>query len=151
MGVDVTLICDNMAASVMRHGKIDAVFVGADRIASNGDTANKIGTYSVAICAKAHGVPFYVVAPRSTFDLTLADGSGIPIEERDPSEIGHGFGRQTAPDGIEFYNPAFDVTPADLIAGIVTENGVISPVTRELIAAVVGQNKEVEEARSARA
>ena len=140
-GIDVTLICDNMAATVMRQGKIDAVFVGADRIAANGDTANKIGTYSVALVAKAHGVPFYVVAPRSTFDLTLENGDGIPIEERDPNEIVRGFGRQTAPDGIDVYNPAFDVTPAELIAGIVTENGVISPVTRELVAKVVGQNK----------
>ncbi len=140
-GIDVTLICDNMAATVMRQGKIDAVFVGADRIAANGDTANKIGTYSVALVAKAHGVPFYVVAPRSTFDLTLENGDGIPIEERDPNEIVRGFGRQTVPDGIDVYNPAFDVTPAELIAGIVTENGVISPVTRELVAKVVGQNK----------
>lgn len=142
-GIDVTLICDNMAASVMRQGKIDAVFVGADRITANGDTANKIGTYSVALVAKAHNVPFYVVAPRSTFDLKLATGDLIPIEERDPNEIGHGFGRQTAPDGIDVYNPAFDVTPAELIAGIVTENGVISPVTKELIEQVVGQNKQV--------
>ena len=130
-----------MAATVMRQGKIDAVFVGADRIAANGDVANKIGTYSVALVAKAHNVPFYVVAPRSTFDLTLKTGAGIPIEERDPDEICRGFGRQTAPDGIDVYNPAFDVTPAELIAGIVTENGVISPVTEELIAEVVGQNR----------
>ena len=140
-GIPVTLLCDSMAATVMRQGKIDAVFVGADRIAANGDTANKIGTYSVALVAKAHNVPFYVVAPRSTFDLSLKTGAGIPIEERDPSEIVCGFGRQTAPDGIDVYNPAFDVTPAELIAGIVTENGVISPVTEELIAEVVGQNK----------
>ena len=140
-GIDVTLICDNMAATVMRQGKIDAIFVGADRIAANGDTANKIGTYSVALLAKAHGVPFYVVAPRSTFDLTLESGDGIPIEERDPNEIVRGFGRQTAPDGFDVYNPACDVTPAELIAGIVTENGVISPVTKELIATVVGQNR----------
>ena len=140
-GIPVTLICDDMAATVMRQGKIDAVFVGADRIAANGDVANKIGTYSVALVAKAHNVPFYVVAPRSTFDLTLKTGAGIPIEERDPDEICRGFGRQTAPDGIDVYNPAFDVTPAELIAGIVTENGVISPVTEELIAEVVGQNR----------
>ena len=144
-GIDVTLICDNMAASVMRQGKIDAVFVGADRIAANGDTANKIGTYSVALVAKAHGVPFYVVAPRSTFDLTLENGDGIPIEERDPNEISRGFGRQTAPDGIDVYNPAFDATPAELITGIITENGVISPVTKELIAKVVAQNIVVQQ------
>ncbi|MBQ6827208.1 MAG: S-methyl-5-thioribose-1-phosphate isomerase, partial [Thermoguttaceae bacterium] len=137
-GVPVTLICDSMAASVMREGKIDAVFVGADRIAANGDAANKIGTYSVALCAKAHNVPFYVVAPSSTFDLTLENGAGIPIEERDPEEIRRGFGKQTAPDGIDVYNPAFDVTPAELIAGIVTENGVISPVTPENVKKIVG-------------
>lgn len=132
-GIDVTLLCDSMTAMVMRQGKIDAVFVGADRIAANGDTANKIGTYSVAVNARAHGVPFYVVAPLSTFDFSLENGSGIPIEERDPEEVRRGFGRQTAPDGIKIYNPAFDVTPAELIAGIITENGIISPVTAENI------------------
>lgn len=132
-GVDVTLICDSMAAQVMREGKVDCVVVGADRIAANGDTANKIGTYGVALLAKAHGLPFYVAAPSSTFDLTLPDGSGIPIEQRDPAEITHGFGRATAPEGISVYNPAFDVTPAELIAGIITERGVIRPVTTESI------------------
>ena len=116
-GIPVTLICDNMAAQVMKEGKVQMVVVGADRIAANGDTANKIGTYGVALLAKAHGIPFYVAAPSSTFDLSLADGSAIPIEQRDPREVTHGFGRQTAPDGIDVYNPAFDVTPAELIAG----------------------------------
>ena len=134
--IDVTLICDSMAALVMRQGKVDAVFVGADRIAANGDVANKIGTYGVAIAAKAHGVPFYVAAPVSTFDLTITDGSLIPIEERDPGEIRCGFGIRTAPAEVRVYNPAFDVTPAELIAGIVTEHGVISPVTRENIKAL---------------
>ena len=132
-GVLVTLICDNMAAQVMKEGKISLVVVGADRIAANGDTANKIGTYGVALLAKAHGLPFYVAAPSSTFDLSLPDGSGIPIEQRDPSEITHGFGRTTAPEGIDVYNPAFDVTPAELIAGIITERGVIRPVTTSSI------------------
>ena len=132
-GFDVTLICDNMAAQVMREGRVQAVVVGADRIAANGDTANKIGTYGVAVLAAAHEVPFYVAAPSSTFDLTLADGHGIPIEERDPREITHGFGRQTAPAGVKVYNPAFDVTPARLIRGIVCERGVISPVNAENI------------------
>jgi methylthioribose-1-phosphate isomerase len=136
-GIPVTLICDNMAAQVMREGKIQMVVVGADRIASNGDTANKIGTYGVAVLAQAHGIPFYVAAPSSTFDLTISDGAAIPIEQRDPREITHGFGRQTAPDGIEVYNPAFDVTPAELIAGIITEKGVISPVDRETIRRVL--------------
>ena len=135
--IDVTLICDSMAAMLMKQGKINAVFVGADRIAANGDTANKIGTYGVAVCAKAHGIPFYVVAPSSTFDLSLTNGDGIPIELRDPEEIRNGFGRQTAPDGIDIYNPAFDVTPAELITGIVTENGIITPVTRDNVAVMV--------------
>ena len=131
--IDVTLICDSMAALVMRQGKIDGVVVGADRIAANGDAANKIGTYGVAVSAKYHGVPFYVAAPVSTFDLTLPDGNGIPIEERDPEEICCGFGKRTTPEGVKVYNPAFDVTPAELITGIITEHGVISPVNRENI------------------
>jgi methylthioribose-1-phosphate isomerase len=138
-GVDVTLICDNMAAQVMKEGKIRKVVVGADRIAANGDAANKIGTYGVALLAKAHGVPFYVAAPSSTFDLTLADGSGIPIEERDPREVTEGFGLRTAPEGVAVYNPAFDVTPAELIAGIITERGVISPVDAATVRAVLGK------------
>ena len=137
-GVDVTLICDSMAAQVMREGKIDAVVTGADRIAANGDSANKIGTYSVATLAAVHEIPFYIAAPSSTFDLELADGEGIPIELRDPKEITHGFGKQTAPDGVQVYNPAFDVTPARLIRAIITERGLIDPVTREHVAAVIG-------------
>ncbi len=137
-GIAVTLICDNMAAQVMKEGKVQKVVVGADRIAANGDTANKIGTYGVALLARAHGIPFYVAAPSSTFDLTLADGSAIPIEQREAAEVTHGFGRQTAPAGIDVYNPAFDVTPADLIAGIITEKGVILPVNRATIREAVG-------------
>jgi methylthioribose-1-phosphate isomerase len=137
-GVPVTLICDNMAAQVMKEGKVQLVVVGADRIASNGDTANKIGTYGVALLARAHGIPFYVAAPSSTFDLSLSDGSAIPIEQRDPREVTEGFGRTTAPVGISVYNPAFDVTPAELIAGIITERGVIRPVVAERIRAVLG-------------
>ena len=135
--IPVTLICDNMAAQVMKEKKVDLCVVGADRIAANGDTANKIGTYGVALLAKAHGIPFYVAAPSSTFDLEMADGSTIPIEERDPIEVTHGLGRQTAPDGIDVYNPAFDVTPASLISGIITDRGVIRPVTTETIRAVL--------------
>lgn len=137
-GVPVTLICDNMAAQIMKEGKVQLVIVGADRIAANGDTANKIGTYGVAVLAKAHGIPFYVAAPSSTFDLTLSDGSGIPIEQRDPAEVTHGLGRQTAPDGVGVYNPAFDVTPAALISGIITERGVIRPVDRRVIQDTLG-------------
>ena len=124
-GIDATLICDNMAGVVMRDKDVGAVFVGSDRIAANGDAANKIGTYSVSVLAKAHDIPFYVVAPRSTFDMSLSDGTKIPIEERDPAEITHGFGSSTAPGGVHVYNPAFDVTPHENIAGIVTEFGVI--------------------------
>lgn len=126
--IPATLICDSMAAQVMREGKVQAVVTGADRIAANGDSANKIGTYSIAVLAKAHDIPFYIAAPSSTFDLELANGDQIPIEERDATEITHGFGKQTAPTGVEVYNPAFDVTPARLIAGIITERGVIAPV-----------------------
>jgi methylthioribose-1-phosphate isomerase len=133
-GIDVTLICDSMAAQVMREGRVQAVITGADRIAANGDTANKIGTYGVALLAAAHDIPFYVAAPSSTFDLSLSSGDQIPIEERDPREVTHGFGRQTAPDGIGVYNPAFDVTPARLIRAVICERGVIEPVTRERIA-----------------
>lgn len=137
-GIDVTLICDSMAAQVMREGKVQAVVVGADRIAANGDTANKIGTYAIALAAAAHEIPFYVAAPTSTLDLSLESGDRIPIEERPASEITHGFGRRTAPEGINVYNPAFDVTPAKLITAIICERGVIQPVTREQIALVVG-------------
>lgn len=137
-GIDATLLCDSMAAHVMKQGRIQAVIVGADRIAANGDAANKIGTYGVAVLAAAHGIPFYVAAPSSTFDLSLANGEGIPIEERDPREVTHGFGRQTAPEGVKVYNPAFDVTPARLIRAIVCERGVIEPVDRKQIAAMLG-------------
>jgi methylthioribose-1-phosphate isomerase len=133
-GIEVTLICDSMAAQVMREGRVGAVVVGADRIAANGDTANKIGTYGVAVLAAAHDIPFYVAAPTSTFDLSIASGDEIPIEQRAASEITHGFGRQTAPDGIGVYNPAFDVTPARLIKAIICEQGLIEPVNRESIA-----------------
>jgi methylthioribose-1-phosphate isomerase len=132
-GINVTLICDSMAAMVMRQGKANGVIVGADRIAANGDTANKIGTYGLAVSANAHGIPFYVAAPLSTFDLTLSDGTGIPIEERDADEICCGFGVRTAPEGVAVYNPAFDVTPANLITGIITERGIITPVNKENI------------------
>ncbi len=130
-GIPNTLICDSMAAQVMKEGRIQRVIVGADRIASNGDAANKIGTYSAACLAKMHNIPFYIAAPWSTFDLTLKDGSGIPIEQRKDVEITEGYGKRTAPEGVQVYNPAFDVTPSELIAGIITETGVIAPVTRE--------------------
>jgi len=133
-GIDATLICDAMAAQVMREGRIQAVVTGADRIAANGDSANKIGTYSVAVLAAAHDIPFYIAAPTSTFDLSIATGDQIPIEQRAAEEITHGFGRQTAPDGVDVYNPAFDVTPARYIRAIITERGLIEPVTTETVA-----------------
>ncbi len=136
-GVDVTVICDNMAAQVMREGRIQAVIVGADRITANGDTANKIGTYGVALLAAAHNIPFYVAAPSSTFDLTLATGDLIPIEQRSPHEITHGLGKQTVPEGVKVYNPAFDVTPARLIRAIICEHGIIEPVNEANIRRVL--------------
>jgi len=137
-GIDVTLICDNMAGLVMRQGKVNRVIVGADRIAANGDTANKIGTYPVAVLAKEHGIPFYVAAPVSTFDLALDSGDAIPIEERGPEEITLSFGRRTAPEGVKTYCPAFDVTPARYITAIITERGVIERPDRDRIRRVIG-------------
>jgi methylthioribose-1-phosphate isomerase len=124
-GIDVVLICDNMAAYLMKQGKINAVITGADRIAANGDTANKIGTYSLAVLAKEHGIPFYIAAPSSTFDLTIKSGAEIPIEERAADEVTSFAKTKIAPDGIDVYNPAFDVTDASLITAIITEKGVI--------------------------
>ncbi|MDP3142741.1 MAG: S-methyl-5-thioribose-1-phosphate isomerase [Candidatus Omnitrophota bacterium] len=123
--IDTTLICDNMAASLMAQGKIDKIFVGADRIAANGDTANKIGTYNLAVLAEFHKIPFYVVAPSSSFDLSIKDGAQIPIEQRDKKEVTHILGKPIAPSGIKVYNPAFDVTPGNLITAIITERGII--------------------------
>ncbi len=125
--IPVTLITDNMAGHVMKQGKVDAVVVGADRIAANGDTANKIGTYMVAVLAKQHNIPFYVAAPVSTLDLTLASGDEIPIEERDTREVTHMREHQLAPAGINVHNPAFDVTPNEFIAAIITDKGVARP------------------------
>jgi methylthioribose-1-phosphate isomerase len=137
-GIDVTIICDSMAAQVMKEGRVQLVIVGADRIAANGDTANKIGTYSLAVLARVHRIPFYVAAPSSTFDLSLADGSAIPIEQRDPHEITHSFGRRLAPEDVRVYNPAFDVTPAQLIDGIITDAGLIRPVHADTIQELFG-------------
>ncbi|QDU08841.1 S-methyl-5-thioribose-1-phosphate isomerase [Gimesia aquarii] len=135
--IPVTLISDSMAGWVMQEKKIQAVVTGADRIAANGDAANKIGTYSVALLAHAHGIPFYIAAPSSTFDLSLESGNQIPIEERLAEEITNGFGKQTAPEGVDVYNPAFDVTPAKYIKGIITEQGLIQPVTKEEVSRVL--------------
>jgi methylthioribose-1-phosphate isomerase len=123
--IPVTLITDNSVGSLMQHQKIDVVVVGADRIAANGDTANKIGTYMVAALADRHNVPFYIAAPRSTIDPAVANGEAIPIEQRDPREVTHFHGRRVAPRNINALNPAFDVTPNSLITGIITERGIL--------------------------
>jgi len=137
-GIPCTLVTDNMAGHLMARGEVDAIIVGADRIAANGDTANKIGTYMVAVLAQRHGVPFYVAAPTSTFDLALADGSKIPIEERPAEEVTGYRGLRWTPAGIKVRNPAFDVTPAELITALICEKGVANPPDRPRIAALLG-------------
>ncbi|MCS6950216.1 MAG: S-methyl-5-thioribose-1-phosphate isomerase [bacterium] len=142
-GIPVTVITDNMAGMLMRRGEIDLVVVGADRIAANGDVANKVGTYSVAVLARWHGIPFYVAAPTSTVDLSAADGSAIPIEERSSEEVTHIGGVRIAPEGVHVINPAFDVTPADLVTAIITERGVArSPYTQSLSQMVLASTGE---------
>jgi methylthioribose-1-phosphate isomerase len=136
-GIDATLICDSAAAQVMREGRVQVVITGADRIAANGDTANKIGTFSVATLARVFGIPFYVAAPATTFDHSIATGAEIPIEHRAAEEITNGFGAQTAPAGATVYNPAFDVTPAELISAIVTDRGNIRPVAADSVRAML--------------
>ncbi len=135
-GIPTTVLCDNMAATLMRQGKIQAVIVGADRIAANGDVANKIGTYGVAILAKEHGIPFYVAAPWSTVDTVTPDGDHIEIEQRAAREVTHHGGRQQTPHHVEVENPAFDVTPAKYVTAIITERGVIYAPSRETVAAL---------------
>lgn len=135
-GIPITLQTDSMAAYAMQQGFIDAVIVGADRITTNGDVANKIGTYGVAVLAKAHAIPFYVAAPYSTFDFTLQDGTQIPIEMRSDEEVTSLYGRNVAPLGVDVLNPAFDVTPHELVTAIITEQGVLQPDYRESISAL---------------
>ena len=137
-GIPTTVISDNMAGAIMKQGKIGAVVVGADRIAANGDVANKIGTYTVAVLAKEHGIPFYVAAPISTVDLETPDGSRIPIEQRNAREVTHIAGKQMVPDGVEIENPAFDVTPAKYVAAIITERGVARAPYEESLRELVG-------------
>jgi methylthioribose-1-phosphate isomerase len=148
-GIDTTIITDNMSASLMRQGKVNFVVVGADRIAANGDTANKIGTYGVAVLAREHGIPFYVAAPLSTIDLRAADGADIPIEERSAREVTHVGPTQVAPAGAKVWNPGFDVTPHRLIAGIITEKGIFrAPYTDSLRSAFEqGRIAELQESR----
>ena len=138
-GIPTTVISDNMAGAMMKQGKISAIVVGADRIAANGDVANKIGTYTLAILAKAHGIPFYVAAPFSTIDLDTPDGSKIPIEQRSPREITHMAGKQMTPDGVEIENPAFDVTPATYVTAIVTERGIVRAPYMEALRQLAGE------------
>ena len=136
-GIEVTLITDSMAGHFFQQERFDAVVVGADRIAANGDTANKIGTYTVAVLAHAHGVPFYIAAPLSTIDINTPSGDDIPIEERSASEVVEAFGRRIAPEGVAVRHPAFDVTPARLITAIITDRGVLWPPLNESIARIV--------------
>jgi methylthioribose-1-phosphate isomerase len=131
--IPATLITDNMAGYLMQEGKVDAVVVGCDRVAANGDVANKIGTYGIAVLAKRHGIPFYVAGPTSSIDVDCLSGKDIPIEQRDPTEVSHIFGRALAPKGVRIFNPAFDVTSQDLISAIITEKGVIHPPYQENI------------------
>lgn len=137
-GIPVTVIPDGAAATCLREGKIDLVVVGADRIAANGDTANKIGTYPLAVLAHRHGVPFYVAAPASTFDLGLPNGDAITIEERSPAEVARVGDQPTVPEGAAVFNPAFDVTPADLVTALITDRGVLRPPYSESIAPAIG-------------
>lgn len=132
-GIEVTVLCEGAAAGLMASGVIDRVIVGADRIAANGDTANKVGTYSVAIASARHGIPFYVAAPHSTFDLQTPSGASIPIEQRDRGEIAEWGGKVVVPAGVRCYNPAFDVTPAELIRGFITPKGILEPVSEQKI------------------
>jgi methylthioribose-1-phosphate isomerase len=131
--IPATLITDNMAGYLMQEGKVDAVVVGCDRVAANGDVANKIGTYGIAVLAKRHGIPFYVAGPTSSIDVACPSGKHIPIEQRDPTEVSHIFGRALAPKGVRVFNPAFDVTSQDLISALITEKGVIHPPYQENI------------------
>ena len=133
-GINVMVICDNMAGWLMKQGKVDAVITGADRIAANGDTANKIGTYSLSVLAKEHGIPFYIAAPSSTFDLSIKSGAEIPIEQRSADEVVFFCDKTIAPDGVDIYNPAFDVTEAQDITAIITERGVIEKPNASKIA-----------------
>jgi methylthioribose-1-phosphate isomerase len=142
-GIPTTVISDNMAGAMMKQGKIGAIVVGADRIARNGDVANKIGTYTVAVLAKEHGIPFYVAAPTSTVDLACPDGSGIPIEQRNRNEVTHIAGKQMVPDGVSVENPAFDVTPAKYVAAIITEKGVARAPYEESLPRLAAQEVEL--------
>jgi methylthioribose-1-phosphate isomerase len=141
--IPTTVLCDNMAGHLMSKGRIQAVIVGADRIAANGDTANKIGTYSVSILAKEHGIPFYVAAPFNTIDLATATGAGIPIEQRNPREVTHSNGKQMTPDGVGIENPAFDVTPSKYITAIITERGVLRAPYNDSIRAMARESERV--------
>lgn len=135
-GIDATVICDSAAGFLMRQGRIDCILVGADRIAGNGDVANKIGTYTLAVLAEKHNVPFYVVAPIATFDFSLGSGDKIPIEERSGEEVIQGFGMKTGPDGVDVYNPAFDLTPHELVTAFVTEKRVLYPPYEESLTVI---------------
>jgi methylthioribose-1-phosphate isomerase len=141
-GIEVVLLADNMAGYLMARKKVDLVIVGADRVAANGDVANKIGTYSLAVLAHAHGIPFYVAAPLSTIDLRTASGQDIPIEERDPKELTHFRGQPVAPEGVQVWNPAFDVTPHNLVTALITEAGIFRAPFEDALRRVIGNGRE---------
>lgn len=142
-GMPATLITDSMAAQVMREGRVQAVIIGADRITARGDVANKIGSYGLAVLAKHHGIPFYVAAPSSTFDFAMYSGADIPIEQRSAEEITEPFGKRIAPQGVAVYNPAFDVTDAELVTALITEKGIIKPVNEQNIRSLLGSTHSV--------
>lgn len=146
-GIDVTLLCDGAAGSLLSAGKVDCVIVGADRIAANGDVANKIGTYPLAVVARENRVPFYVAAPASTFDLSLPTGERIPIEERDPEEVRSPFGEAIAPRGVKVINPAFDVTPARFVTAIITDRGILKPPLEKSISRAFGSSRRQASSR----
>jgi methylthioribose-1-phosphate isomerase len=143
-GIPTTVISDNMAGAMMKQGRIAAIVVGADRIAANGDVANKIGTYTVAVLAKEHGIPFYVAAPVSTIDFACPDGSGIPIEQRNVREVTHIAGKQMVPDGVSIENPAFDVTPAKYVAAIITERGIARAPYQDSLGRLAPKDAKIE-------
>ena len=143
-GIPTTVISDNMACAMMKQGKIGAIVVGADRVAANGDVANKIGTYTVAVLAREHGIPFYVAAPISTIDFACPDGSKIPIEQRNAKEVTHIAGKQMVPDGVSVENPAFDVTPAKYVAAIITERGIARAPYEESLHKLASAEAKVE-------
>jgi methylthioribose-1-phosphate isomerase len=141
-GIETTVVTDSMAGALMKEGRVNLVIVGADRVAANGDVANKIGTYGVAVLANHHGIPFYVALPRNTFDPTASDGRQIPIEQRSPSEVGGGRGQEVVPSGVSVWNPSFDITPSHLVTAFITDGGVLVPPFGPAVAELLADGSE---------